>query len=121
MAVVAVLVWPRMPCAHADLTISLDGECPGWMVLSWQGAVPDRWAVIAVSPRRDEWIMPWGGPCGGTTIELSPPYIVRTFRTDSDGRGTMEGTVRNRYCGLYVQMIVADGQPCQTSNVLQIQ
>ena len=115
---IIVFLWPSG--AKADLTISLEGECPGEMTVSWDGAVPDRWAVLLTSRIRGPWIVP-GTTCGGTVLGIVAPTLRVVFRTDEDGSGSMQGFVPNGLCGQYLQMVVLEGHPCQTSNVVQIQ
>lgn len=107
--------------SHADLVISIEGECPGILSLHWNGAVPNRNAGIAYSRVPGRWTMPGGGPCGGTTLGIKNPILVTIVQTGDDGRGHIDGYVPPGLCSIYLQMVVADGYPCQTSNVVQIQ
>ncbi len=105
-----------------NLTISIQGECPSRLVLAWSGVSPNEWAALAFSQAEGQVTLPMG-PCAGTVLGLSPSHgfgVLRTFRTGSEGRGEMTGSVRTHHCGGYFQMIVGDGSPCATSNVVQI-
>ena len=106
--------------ASADLTISLEGQCPGEMTLSWEGAVPDRFGALVTGRRLGEWTAP-GSICAGTVINVWNPVVQLIFRTGGDGNGSMHGRIPDPLCGQYLQMVVVDGNPCQTSNVVQIQ
>lgn len=105
-----------------NVNITIQGECPGQLVVRWEGATPDRPAAIAFSRREGHFTLP-AGPCHGTVLGLSSGHgfrDVRDFRTGSKGRGRLTGQAHLAACGGYLQMIVADGLPCTTSNVVQI-
>jgi len=108
--------------AHAQVILTLEGECPGHVVVQWEGATPDRPAAIAFSRREGQVTLP-AGPCEGTVLGLSSAHhfgVVRVFRTGPEGRGQLTGRAHLTACGGYLQMIVMDGNPCATSNVVQI-
>jgi len=104
-----------------NLTITLEGTCPGRVVLRYEGAIPDRWAALAFSREEGEFLLP-GGPCWGTLLGLSSSgfAVLRTFRTGSDGGGQLVGRAAAWTCGGFLQLVVQDSRPCQTSNVVQI-
>ncbi len=62
------------------------------------------------------------GACAGTTLGLgsSGLRLVKVFATGADGEGRLTGVAPPFACGGYLQMVVADGNPCTTSNVVQI-
>lgn len=107
---------------HAgDLTIEIQGNCPGVLVLRWSGATPSHLAGLWFSHNLGQFTLP-AGPCGGTVLGLGTNglRLDRTFHTSPDGEGYMRGRVTEYACGGYVQMMVQDGNPCATSDVLQL-
>lgn len=104
-----------------DLTISVRGECPGRIELSYDGATPGTRAALAFSQENGAILLPVG-PCGGTWIGLGNIglRLVRTFQTSPDGLGSLSGHSSEAACGGYLQLLVQDGHPCATSNVVQI-
>lgn len=108
--------------AEAQVILSLEGECPGRLTIEWRGSNSDRRAALAFSRAEGQFLLP-AGPCQGTLLGLSSSHgfrDVRVFRTGPEGRGRLTGQANLAACGGYLQMIVADGRPCSTSNVVQI-
>lgn len=108
-------------CTDPDsLTISLDGACPGLLVFHWEGATPNRTAGIAFSTERGNFVIP--GWCEGTILGLGPRGLraVAHAPTGPQGSGSSTRRATAFACGGYLQMIVQDGYPCTTSNVVQI-
>ncbi len=104
-----------------SLVIGVHGQCPGRIVVNWEGAAPNEWAGLWFSQSRGEVTLPQG-PCGHTVLGLgtSGLRLVRIFRSGPDGAGELGGRAPTAACGGFVQMIVQDGIPCTTSNVVQI-
>lgn len=104
----------------AQLVISIDGECPGQVRLGWEGATPDRRMALLYADTTGGYVLPhW---CDGTQTGLSTRNLrlVAVLRSGAQGRGTRAGQAASQLCGGYLQMIVKDGYPCTTSNVVQI-
>ncbi len=104
-----------------DLVISLEGDCPGRLSMSWDGATPNEMSALWFSREQGEYRLPVG-ICGGTTLDLGPHglHLARVFNSGAEGQGVLSGRVRQAACGGYLQMMVDDGYPCTTSNVVQI-
>ncbi len=101
-------------------TISLEGQCPGQLTMRWDGATPDRPAGLCFAFNTGNYTLP--GTCQGTVLGLGSHQLqlVTSFRTGPEGSGSLAGPVPRRACGGYLQMIVVQGFPCPTSNVVQI-
>lgn len=106
--------------ARAQVVISLEGACPGAMRLRWEGATPDQWAGLIYSDERGNFTL--NQPCGGTVTGLGTRglRLVWLFRTGASGVGAATGRAASPSCGGFLQMVVQDGNPCTTSNVVQI-
>ncbi len=106
--------------AQAQVVISIDGDCPGRIALRWEGATPQRGAGLWFSRNLGGYTLQ--GACAGTTLGLgsSGLRLVKVFATGADGEGRLTGVAPPFACGGYLQMVVADGNPCTTSNVVQI-
>lgn len=104
-----------------SVRLSATGDCPGRVTVAWAGAGPGRPQGIAVANTVGRFIVP-GGPCGGTQLGLSNQGIqlVYTGNTGPNGSGQVSSNVGAAGCGKYIQMVVADGSPCATSNVVQL-
>ncbi len=104
-----------------DLTISVSGECPGMVHVTYDGAAANRWAVLVFGHSQGELTLPFG-PCGGTILGLNNDglRLIRVLQTAPEGRGELAGHANNAACGGFLQLIVQEGNPCQTSNVVQI-
>ncbi|MCL4196059.1 MAG: hypothetical protein KJZ69_01085 [Phycisphaerales bacterium] len=107
--------------AHAQVVISLEGACPGGVTLQWTGARPERPCALAFAENEGQFLISWG-PCWGVRLGLGTHNLraVAFFRTGSNGSGRLSGNASSQMCGGYLQMIVWDGTPCATSNVVQI-
>lgn len=103
-----------------NLAIAVEGDCPGRITVRWEGATPDRWAGLWFSRSQGSFTLP--GPCAGTVLGLGPNglRLARVFQSGPEGEGVMAGRAPSYACGGYLQMIVQDGNPCTTSNVVQI-
>lgn len=106
--------------ARAQVVISIEGGCPGQVRVSWEGATPDRWMALLYADMTGGYVLPhW---CDGTRTGLSTRglRLVAVLRSGAQGRGARAGQARTEFCGGSLQMIVKDGYPCTTSNVVQI-
>lgn len=103
------------------LRLSLTGDCPGRVTVSWNGATPSRPMGIALANSTGNFTIP-GGACGGTTLGLSNSglQLAYTGNTGAGGSGQVSSNVGTAACGKFIQMVVADGNPCTTSNVVQL-
>lgn len=108
------------PCSTGP-TVRLVGECPGVVGLFWAGAQPNQQMAIVFGYNPGGCIIP-GGPCAGTQLGLACNglRVVHTGTTGPNGSGEVRGEMPACGCGRYLQMVVADGSPCSTSNVAQI-
>ncbi len=106
--------------AGAQVVISLEGACPGAMRLRWEGATPDQWAGLIYSDERGNFTL--NQPGGGTVTGLGTRglRLVWLFRTGAAGQGAATGRAASPSCGGFLQRVVQDGNPCTTSNVVQI-
>ncbi|MCC6909646.1 MAG: hypothetical protein IT430_17045 [Phycisphaerales bacterium] len=120
LVVATVLLSASAVARAGDLTIGVQGECPGAITLRWQGATPDRYMGIVFALETGTYIIPT--PCGGTQLGLGTRglWLAAIVQTRSDGQGRVTGTAAPDSCGGYVQAVVMDGNPCATSNVVQI-
>ncbi len=107
--------------ARAQVVISIDGDCPGAVQLRWEGATPDRWAVLWFSQSLGNFTL-YAGVCEGTVLGLGSQglRIAKLFRTGADGRGTLVGRTTSHACGGYLQVMENGSPPCPLSNVVQI-
>lgn len=103
-----------------DLTIAIEGECPGAITLRWAGATPNRHMGIAFALETGTYIIPT--PCGGTQLGLGTRglRLVAVVQTRRDGQGFVTGAAAPDSCGGFLQSVVMDGNPCTASNVVQI-
>lgn len=103
------------------LSIRLSGQCPGQVTLTWSNATPGRPMGILFAASTGNFTIP-GGVCAGTQTGLSSAglQLVFTGNTGSNGSGQLSATAGTSACRRFVQMVVADGSPCATSNVAQI-
>ncbi len=101
-------------------SLRLGGQCPGTITVSWANATPNKQMGILFANSTGSYTLP-GGPCGGTTLGLSSSglQLVNTIGTGS-GSGQVNGRAGTAACRKYLQLIVRDGSPCATSNVVQI-
>lgn len=118
-AVVACLAAARG--AHAQVVISIEGDCPGRIALRWEGATPDRWMALLYADTTGNYTIPnvW---CAGTETGLGTRNLrlVSLLRSGPQGSGTRAGQASAQFCGGYLQLLVNDARPCSTSNVAQI-
>lgn len=118
--VAAVACLSAVRGVHAQVVISIEGDCPGAMRFRWEGATPDQWAGLIYSDERGNFTL--NQPCGGTVTGLGTRglRLVWLFRTGAAGQGAATGRAASPSCGGSLQMVVQDGNPCTTSNVVQI-
>ena len=124
MMLISSLVVPGVVAgsACAQPVISIEGSCPTRLTFRWDGASPDLPAALIVAEQTGQVTIPtWH--CTGTVLGLGSRgirVVVPTFRTGPEGRGEVTGRASQALCGLFAQMLVIAGHPCQTSNVVQI-
>ncbi len=113
-------LWMNPRDARADLVLSVDGACPGEITIRWTGATAAQRSGLWFSRNLGQFTLP--GPCSGTTLGLGTDglRLARVFQSGGQGEGQMTGRVPVFACGGYLQMVVQDGHPCTTSNVVQI-
>jgi len=107
--------------ATAQPVISIEGSCPTRLTFRWEGASANFPAALVVARETGECTLPVDR-CSGTVMGLGCLGIraVAIFRTGLDGRGEVTGRASQSLCGQFLQMLVVDGRPCATSNVVQI-
>lgn len=115
-----VAKWLGSGSGGGGVSLSLSGECPGRITVAWSGATPSRQMGIVFASRTGSFVVP-AGPCAGTSLGLGTQNIrlVNTVGTGS-GSGQVSGDAGTAACDGYLQLVVADGSPCETSNVAQI-
>ncbi|GEM_PF-2680027 len=102
------------------VSMRLSGQCPGTITVAWANATPNKQMGILFANSTGSYTIP-GGPCGGTTLGLSSSglQLVNTIGTGS-GSGQVNGRAGTAACRKFLQLVVRDGSPCTTSNVVQI-
>lgn len=105
----------------AEPMISIEGTCPQRLTFRWEGASPDHQAALIVSRETGLFTIP-AIQCSGTELGLGSQGIrlLATLRTGPEGRGEVTGRASQELCGQFAQLLVVDGNPCATSNVVQI-
>ncbi len=96
------------------------GDCPGRIVLQWANASAHRQMGVVYARSTGAVLVP-GGACVGTRLGLglNGLQLVATLSTGG-GNGQVASTVGTGACGGYIQLVVADGRPCATSNVVRL-
>lgn len=107
---------------HDGPRLVISGECPGTIHVEWEQAAANRRMVLLIAASTGESAIPTGQPCAGTRLGLSSTglRLVTTLNSGSKGRGQVDGTVADLFCGHRMQLIVAEGRTCSTSNVATI-
>ena len=101
------------------LAISVDGECGGSSVFSWEGAPPDRLLHCLFARTRGDFVIPLHQLCGSTPLGLGRQGIREIFQVNSgSGSGSVSGHLRAAACPGYFQAVIGGVGPCQTSNVI---
>ncbi len=100
--------------------LTIVGDCPGRVSMQWANATPERQMGVVYARNTGNFLVP-RGQCSGTRLGLgaSQLQLVATLPT-GNGNGQVGSTIGTGVCGGYVQLVVADGQPCATSNVAQL-
>lgn len=107
------------PC-QTDPTIETVGDCPGVVGVFWSNCPPNQDMAIVFAYDLGSFTVP-GGVCGGTELGVTRGVrVVFTGNTGPNGSGETRGEVPECGCGRYLQMVIADGTPCTTTNVAQI-
>ncbi len=111
----------RITLGAGGLFLRVSGDCPGRVTVSWSNATPSRPMGIALANSTGNFTVP-GGVCGGTLLGLSNSglQLVYTGNTGANGSGSVSSNAGTAACRKFLQMVVADGSPCDTSNVVQI-
>lgn len=99
-------------------TLRIGGQCPGRIVIFWDGADPGRQQGVVFASSQGNFRIP-NGPCQGTVLGLGSQGIrlVRTIGTGS-GSGSVSSDVGTGACGGYLQFIQLP--TCATTNVARI-
>lgn len=114
------MLFELAPCSGGGVTLRLSGSCPGSIGVHWANATPNRPLGIAFALNTGSFVVP-GGACAGTQLGLGSNQLqlVTTVNTGS-GSGSVNGNAGTGACGGYIQLVVVDGSPCSTSNVVQL-
>jgi len=101
--------------------LRVTGACPGEIALSWTNTTPDSDMGILFATTTGGFVI-GSGPCAGTALGLGTGNLrlVRVINSGSNGSGQVTGQAGTPACGGYLQLVIADGSPCATSNVAQI-
>ncbi|MCL4198027.1 MAG: hypothetical protein KJZ69_11110 [Phycisphaerales bacterium] len=102
-------------------TLRLSGDCPGTITVAWSNAPANRQMGIVFASSQGNFTIP-GGPCAGTQLGLGTQNLrlVNVVNTGSSGSGSVNGLAGSSACGGYLQLVIAEGNPCATSNVAQV-
>ncbi len=121
IALAALACLGAVSIAHAQPVISIEGSCPTRLTFRWEGASANYPAALIVAREIGECVLP-SNRCGGTVMGLGclRLRVVAFFRTGPEGRGEVSGRASRSLCGQFLQMLVVEGNPCTTSNVVQI-
>lgn len=102
-------------------SIRISGQCPGRVTVAWSNATPGRPMGILFANSTGSFVIP-GGVCAGTQTGLSSAGLQLVFSgsTGPNGSGQVSANAGTPACRRFLQMVIADGSPCATSNVAQI-
>lgn len=106
---------------RGSVALSLGGTCPGQISVTWNGATPGRPMGVLFARNTGTFVVA-SGPCAGTRLGLGAAQLQLAARisTGPDGSGRANASVSGGACGGHLQLVVADGSPCATSNVAQL-
>jgi len=99
-----------------EYTLTLTGTCPGIVMFSWSGAMPDRRQGVVYGEEEGRTIIP-SGVCQGTVLGLARDVFLVTVIGTRDGSGSLALTTGNCVRGL--AQLVENGT-CRTSNVARM-
>ena len=85
--------------------LSVSGECPGEISISVSGASGNASIALLGSASEGAAAVPAGRPCEGTGLGIEAPTLLTTFSTGPLGNHTIERTVSEGSCGLYLQAV----------------
>lgn len=104
--------------AGGQYNISITGQCPGTVNLSWSGALPGRQQGILFASNTGTFTINTG-VCSGTQLGLGTQNL-RLYNTigSGNGAGSVNAQASAGACRGYIQMIQVPG--CETSNVVQV-
>ena len=100
-----------------ELTLTVEGVCPGLQTISIAGATPGG-AVQFWGAESEGTFTVVGGACDGTVVGLDTPQRLLVSTATGDGTLIVFRNVQGGFCGKYLQ--VGDGESCRTSNTAQI-
>jgi len=101
-------------------TLTVEGECPGWLTITWWGATHDSTIALLFAKNTGQFRIP-SGSCRGTVLGLGTQalQLMASFPAGSNGSGSHSGTTQQGACLGYLQMV--DTSNCQVTNVAQIE
>lgn len=126
LALIAAGVMPMLSApamAQYEPVLSLDGRCPGVMRAEVNGARPRSGLSLLFASETGSVTIPWFWQhCPGVELGLGRRNLreVASGTTDESGNLIIEGRVRSRACGGYLQVLTFPLGGCLTSNVVQI-
>ncbi len=127
LALIAAGVMPMLSApamAQYEPVLSLDGRCPGVMRAEVSGARPRSGLSLLFASETGSVTIPWFWQhCPGVELGLGRRNLreVASGTTDESGNLIIEGRVRSRACGGYLQVLTFPLGGCLTSNVVQIE
>lgn len=98
----------------SEYTVELSGVCPGYVILSWSGATPNRRQGVVYGREEGKFIIPVN-PCQGTVLGVTRQVELFVILETRDGKGTVIA-YGGEACGGYIQLV--EGGTCRTSNVV---
>lgn len=110
--------------AQYEPVLSLDGRCPGVMRAEVNGARPRSGLSLLFASETGSVTIPWFWQhCPGVELGLGRRNLreVASGTTDESGNLIIEGRVRSRACGGYLQVLTFPLGGCLTTNVVQIE
>lgn len=98
--------------------LSVSGDCPGRVVVSWSGATPNKQQGLVFGANQGNTTIP-NGVCQGTPLGIQGQVrLVRTVGTGPNGEGSLSGNAGTASCGHFLQFVEAPS--CNVSNVAPI-
>ena len=100
-------------------TLTIDGECPGWLTITWWGATHDSTIALLFAKNMGQFRIP-SGSCRGTVLGLGTQalQLMASFPAGSNGSGSHNGITQQSACLGYLQMIELPS--CNLTGTVQI-
>lgn len=109
--------------AQYEPVLTLEGTCPGMMRAEVTGAPPRHGLSLLFASETGAFRVPDSFYCGGVILGLGRRNLrdVVAGTTDEFGFIAFEGSVGERACGGYLQVLTFPLGGCLTSNVVRIE